>query len=582
MHMPDVTNRVLAGAFLVALASVLYFWGLGQLPFYTVGEPREALEIWEEVHQGEWVLPSRDGVDLPSKPPLFHWLGGLAALAGGDVNELVARVPSAVFATVTVLLVGWAGARRRSIASGVYAASMLASNFEWIRAARSARVDMVLTAFLTAAFLAFETVAAGERPRWRALLLLYFSMALATLSKGPIGLVLPALVGAAYLWLRRDFDRLRHMHLVPGALIAAGLPACWYALAIGAGGAAFVHKQLVVENLMTFFGWTSDPGTPSHSFLYVVPAFLAGFAPWSVFVIPVGIYLYGHRRHLEIDGDLYPLVWFAVVFLFFSVAAGKRTVYLLPAYPAAALLLGSWWARLSAGVPVLSSRLAAALQWVACLAAVLFVMVAVAVIAEARGYEALSLLNPFLHHTDRENLPVVRQIISAHAAAFLFWAGAAVANAAVLIVVSRRRNWRGTFAALLAFVILTSVIVNAVLHPEMAQRRTFKSFMAQVREQVTGTGQLTFYRTFDYGAVFYWHDRIPAFDDRLAEPDSPTSPRYLLIWESEWEQLAAEERSHLQLVGRSDGTGPDGKNRLILAAWRAAPVPDGGHPGSEP
>ncbi len=576
MHMRHLADRVLPCTLLLSLATVLYFWGLGGLPFYTIGEPREAIEISEEIHRGEWVLPSRNGVDLPSKPPLFHWLGGLTALAAGSVNEFVARFPSALFGTAAVLLVGWAGARRWSVAAGVYAACMLASNFEWIRAARSARVDMVLTAFLTAAFLAFEAVAAAERPSWRLLLLLYVSMALATLSKGPIGLVLPAMVGAVYLWLRRDLVRLRRMHLVAGAIVAAGLPGCWYAMAIGAGGTAFVHKQLVVENLMTFFAWTADPGTPSHSFLYVVPALLGGFAPWSVFVIPLAIYLYRSRHDLEADGHLYPLVWFTVVFAFFLIAAGKRTVYLLPAYPAAALLLGSWWARLSAGVPVLSTRVAAALQFLTMVTAMLLVIMAAAIVAEARGHQALSLLNPLLHHTDRENLPMVHQIITAHAAGFVVWAGTAVISAAGLVVTSRRQEWRGTFAALLLFVVGTSVAVNGILHPEMAQRRTFKPFLAQVRDRVAAPDQLAFYRTFDYGTVFYWQDRIPTFDGPLGDVNAAKSHPYLLIWESEWTRLAPDERRHLEMVRQSEGTGPDGKDRMILVAWRPVPSPDEG------
>jgi 4-amino-4-deoxy-L-arabinose transferase-like glycosyltransferase len=75
-----------AGA-LLGFALFLYVWGLGRVPFYTKGEPREAVQVWEEVHSGEWILPMRNGHDLPSKPPLFHWLAGIASLAFGEVDE---------------------------------------------------------------------------------------------------------------------------------------------------------------------------------------------------------------------------------------------------------------------------------------------------------------------------------------------------------------------------------------------------------------------------------------------------------------------------------------------------------------
>jgi 4-amino-4-deoxy-L-arabinose transferase-like glycosyltransferase len=105
-------NRALPLLVLLLLAAALYLRGLGQLPFCTIGEPREALEIWEEIHNGEWVLPYRNGIDLSSKPPLFHWLGGLTALATGEVDEFAARFPSALAATLTLLLVYWFAAKR--------------------------------------------------------------------------------------------------------------------------------------------------------------------------------------------------------------------------------------------------------------------------------------------------------------------------------------------------------------------------------------------------------------------------------------------------------------------------------------
>ena len=101
-----------AAALLLGLCAFLYFWGLGDLPFYTKGEPREGLQVWEEVHHGKWILPLRNGTEVPSKPPLFHWVGGLASIALGRVDELTIRLPSAIFATIGVLLVFWGGMRR--------------------------------------------------------------------------------------------------------------------------------------------------------------------------------------------------------------------------------------------------------------------------------------------------------------------------------------------------------------------------------------------------------------------------------------------------------------------------------------
>jgi 4-amino-4-deoxy-L-arabinose transferase-like glycosyltransferase len=558
-------NRALSVGALMALAFALYFQGLGQLPFYSIGEPREALEIWEEIHYGNWILPSPNGIDLPLKPPLFHWLGGLTALVTGEVDEFAARLPSALLATLALLLVYWCGATKWGAAAGMYAAGILATNFEWIRAARSARVDMVLTVFLTGAFVAFDAVTAATPPRLLALLSFYLCMGLATLAKGPIGFLLPGFVAVIYLVLRRDLARLRHMHIILGSILAVGLPACWYALAIVQGGAAFVHKQILTENLMRFFGWASDPGTPLHSFFYYVPSFVAGFAPWSLFVIPLGIYLYQSRRQLDEEGYLYLIVWFAAIFLFFMVAAGKRSVYILPAYPAAALLLGAWWSRLSSGKLVPPPALTRALRVAAAVTAIALLVVVLAVVVEEFGGQPLELLRPFLHHKDQENLPLVHQMILARPAAFLSWAGAVAAVTLFFVAAVWRTRWPSVFLSLAVLVCGTTLLVNGVFHAEQAQRRTFKPFLAAVRDVVKDPNQLAFYNEFDYGAVFYWRQRIPVVSTSMVELSSSGRIRYLLLWESWWKSMRPEERGSFEFVLQSEGTGPDGNDRLVLA-----------------
>src|SRR5882757_2714286 len=94
---------LLAGALVVALAAAaLYLTGIAEIPFYTKGEPREALVVWEMAHGASHVLPLRNGTEIPSKPPLFHWLALLASLALGTVSELATRLPSALLAIAAV------------------------------------------------------------------------------------------------------------------------------------------------------------------------------------------------------------------------------------------------------------------------------------------------------------------------------------------------------------------------------------------------------------------------------------------------------------------------------------------------
>src|SRR5262249_45049448 len=149
----------------------------------------------------------------------------------GAVDEFSIRLPSALMATVVVLMVFAWGTGRWDLHAGVCASLILATSFEWLRAARVARVDMTHTAFLVGALFCFELAVAGPATNVTFIFLFYLCMGLAALTKGPVGIVLPALVAVAYLALRRDLGRLRHLHLAAGIVVTLLLAGSWYVLA---------------------------------------------------------------------------------------------------------------------------------------------------------------------------------------------------------------------------------------------------------------------------------------------------------------------------------------------------------------
>src|SRR5574341_975593 len=98
-------------AALLALCALLYFPYLGKLPFFNKGEPREALVVQEIIRHGNWLFPLKWGEEIPSKPPLFHWLAALTSMVRGGVSEMTVRLPSALLATAAVLLLYGLGRR---------------------------------------------------------------------------------------------------------------------------------------------------------------------------------------------------------------------------------------------------------------------------------------------------------------------------------------------------------------------------------------------------------------------------------------------------------------------------------------
>jgi 4-amino-4-deoxy-L-arabinose transferase-like glycosyltransferase len=549
----------------LALSCALFFSRLGSLPFYTKGEPREAVQVWDEVNRSEWILPLRNGVDLPSKPPLFHWLGGAASVANGEVNELSCRLPSAVLATFSVLLVLWLGAKKWGPAAGVYAALILATNFEWMRAATTSRVDMTLTAFLIGALVALDRITAAPQPTTAQLAGFYVCMGLAALGKGPVGILLPALVTVVYLGARGDVARLRRMRVIAGGLFAVVIASWWYALAIAHAGWPFVQKQILVENFGRFFSAGASGAGHQHPFYYLVGGFFAGFFPWSAFLPSLAIYLHRCRGRLESRGYLYPLVWFLTVFVFYSISQSKRTVYILPVYPAASLLLGAWWHELADKRIRPSRAMSRALMAAAVAMMVVVLLAGGLLLGTMLGGKPMLALAPLLKTKDLESLPLVQEILHTHLSILGLWVAVLVPVCGLFLYSARTERWANAFAAILALVVTTVPVVGGIFQEEIAARRTFRPFMEEVRETVKSEDAVYFYQTFDYGAVFYARRRIPTVGDDFGPPPSPGRSSYLLTWESVWQAIPAERKSALELVRVSEGAGPKGRDRLVLA-----------------
>jgi hypothetical protein len=315
---------------------------IGQAPFSTRGEPREALVAQAMVVTGEWVLPRGYGDDVPSKPPFMHWVSaGVSQIVGG-VSEFTARFPSAcgaiVFALAFYLFLTPRCGERRAFVTIV----VLTTSLEWFRAATICRVDMTLSALLAGALLLlfrWSERGLGGAP-WSAILLLIG----ATLTKGPVSIVLPGLIFAAYLISKGEsLVRVATRGLLVGVpvLMGAGL---WYLLAYREGGAEFIAK-VWYENVDRFAGTIEDK-PHAHSAFYLYLTVFIGFIPWTVFLLPTivrrgvaavrgGISFARLRQGFGAltDFERFALLVVLGFLIFFSMPTSKRGVYLLPAYP---------------------------------------------------------------------------------------------------------------------------------------------------------------------------------------------------------------------------------------------------------
>lgn len=305
-------------------------------PIATRGEAREGLVVRELMAGGDWVLPRRQGL-IASKPPLYHWLAAGASRLLGP-SDAVVRLPSALAAWGVALETFALGVLVSGRGVAWLAVGILFATWGFWRSALEARVDMLFSACVVGAIASFAWWALRDAGRGR--VLCWLAAVAAVLTKGPVGFVLPALVALSFLVSGRDWPRLRALWSWPAATVALLAVGAWYAAAMRAGGRAFVAVQLLKENVDRFAGRGEFAPRRGFTGLLTARYFLGHLAPWNLAVVDDlrRWWRAGRTVRGASAAGRFLHCWWLVVLGVFSLAAGKRSVYLLPLYPAIALL----------------------------------------------------------------------------------------------------------------------------------------------------------------------------------------------------------------------------------------------------
>jgi 4-amino-4-deoxy-L-arabinose transferase-like glycosyltransferase len=330
-------------ALLLALVAALLLFRLGDVPLVGPDEPRYARVAVEMQRAGEWVRPTLQGRPWLEKPALYYWLAGFAFAALGETAG-AARLPSVLAALATAGLTAFAGVRPFGTAAGLHAAFLLGTSVLFFVYGRAASMDMLLAAGVTGAvvFAALRLLEAAGR--W-AMVAAWASAGVAVLAKGPIGLLLPALVIGAYAAATRRWGALRAVLTPAGILAFAAIAAPWYVAVWRDQGGHFVDVFLLDHNVQRFTSTVHrHPGPP----WYYLPLLFAGLFPWSG-LVPAGLARLAPRRS---PADLFVALWLALPLVFFSAAGSKLPGYILPCLPPLALLAGRAAAALAAGEPL--------------------------------------------------------------------------------------------------------------------------------------------------------------------------------------------------------------------------------------
>ncbi|MFN0086429.1 MAG: ArnT family glycosyltransferase [Blastocatellia bacterium] len=325
---------------LVVLCAVVFFYGLGWLPFLGPDEPRYAQVAREMSERGDWVTPRLGGIVWFEKPALTYWLSGLGYALFGE-NEFGARAGVAFVASLGVWMLYAFGRRRGSPETGFWMAAVLATCGIWPGFARGATFDLPLSVAMEMALLAFF-LWEEERERPRSALWFYlfaFGLGLALLAKGLVGLVLPAIIIGPYLLLTGGWRRLPRLRLfLSGGAVLLGTAAVWYGPVIAINGWAFIREFFIGHHFERYLTNKYRHPQPVYFFPMVV---LAGSFPWTLYLIAeVGGSIRTGRDLLKDRLRLFALLWLLVPIVFFLFSGSQLPGYILPVFPAVALLIG--------------------------------------------------------------------------------------------------------------------------------------------------------------------------------------------------------------------------------------------------
>lgn len=323
---------------LFLLFCLIWLYMLGARTLVPTDEGRYAEMAREMVATGDWITLRLNGIKYFEKPPLQTWMNALTFELFG-LGEWQARLWTGLCGLLGIVLVAFTGHRVFTPRIGFYAALVLGSSFLWAGLGHINTLDMGLSAMMTLALCSLllsqrNHINTKEQRNW--MLLCWVGMALAVLSKGLIGIVLPGMVLVLYTLLSRDWNIWKRLHLVLGLIVFFAITTPWFVL-ISLKNPEFPQFFFIHEHYQRFTSKIHSRYGPPY---YYIPILLLGIVPW------LGVLFQSVWQNIREQSPLSGfqpkkmlLIWALFIFFFFSIANSKLPSYILPIFPALALLI---------------------------------------------------------------------------------------------------------------------------------------------------------------------------------------------------------------------------------------------------
>jgi 4-amino-4-deoxy-L-arabinose transferase-like glycosyltransferase len=342
---------------LLAFSAALHFVSILGCELSGSDEPRVAGIAREMAITGDWLVPRLNGREFLEYPPLGYYPIALFLFLGGPWSldkpwEILSVIPVALLGMSSVLLTYSLGKRMAGERAGLAAGYILSTTVGFYLLHRRCLVDPALLFFVLVSLFGFAAFAQDPERRFRGLALFYLGLAAGFLTKGLIGIALPAAIALGDLIVRRDFTLLKSLRPIRGALLFA-LPIALWGGGLWLRGEPGLFQEVIRQSVWRFFSSSADHHQP---FYYYLSHLAPNLIPWLVLPLTLVWFLFLARRKRPLTPGERPLavlsmVWILTVLIGLSAASAKRVLYLAPIFPAFALLSGLAWSRMAGEFP---------------------------------------------------------------------------------------------------------------------------------------------------------------------------------------------------------------------------------------
>jgi 4-amino-4-deoxy-L-arabinose transferase-like glycosyltransferase len=325
--MKKISINIIYLSVILILSYLFLFHNIGNYSLKEPDEGRYAEIPREMIELHDYVVPHLNYVRYFEKPPLFYWIVAFSYKAFG-ISEWSFRFPNALSALLCVIILYLFVRRWFNEEVAFISSIVLMSSFGFFSMARIVTLDMFFTLWLFLSLLLFYGYY-----REKILFLLYSfyaSLALATLVKGPVAVLLVGITILIFLFTEKKISFLKEFKWITGILIYGVITIPWL-LAISLKEKDFFYFFFIDQHLLRFL---TSKHKRTGSMFYFFPVLFGGMFPWSIF-IPRSIVSLWRKNELRLL-----IIWTLVVFAFFSISKSKLPPYILPVFPPLSIIIG--------------------------------------------------------------------------------------------------------------------------------------------------------------------------------------------------------------------------------------------------